>query len=70
MSWSLYSVTIIGFRSEAFMWNHTHFKNIVFDVSDDFVFVYGHVYTTWRNFMHFFDDFQQILKNPTFISPK
>lgn len=52
------------------MWNHTHFKNIVFDVSDDFVFVYGHVYTTWRNFMYFFDDFQQILKNPTFISPK
>ena len=37
---------------------------------NDFVFVNGHAYTTWRDFRYFVDDFQQILKNPTFISPK
>ena len=34
-----------------------------------FVFVVGHAYTRWRDFLSFVNDFQQILKNPKFISP-
>ena len=34
-----------------------------------FVFVVGHAYSRWRDFMSFVNDFQQILKNPKFISP-